>query len=84
MRNEDLVSFAQRDWAALAEMKSARWLERKRLLGAAEAFRVADDLRRYVAIARPDWPNEAERAADLASHVAVTKNLRRVRVIRPR
>jgi hypothetical protein len=84
MRDQDLISFARRDWSAMAKLKSAFWLERKRRLGGAEAFRVADDLRRCVACARPDWPDETERAADLASHVKVAESLRRVRDVSPR
>ena len=84
MRRQDLISYAQRDWSAIAESKAARWLERKRRFGREEAFRAADDLRQYVAIVRPGWPDEAERAADLASHAAVGESLRRVRDIRPR
>ena len=84
MRQADLIDFAQRDWSAIAEIKADHWLERKQRFGREEAFRVADDLRQYVASVRPDWPDEAERTADLASHVAVGENLRRVRDIRPR
>jgi transcriptional regulator with XRE-family HTH domain len=84
IRRQDLVDFAQRDWSAIAEVKSDRWLERKRRLGGAEAFRIADDLRRHVALTRPDWPDSAERSEDIASHVSVGDRLRRVRDIRPR
>ena len=84
MRRQDLIDFAQRDWSAIAEMKAAHWLERKQRFGLDETFRSAGDLRRHVATVRPDWPDEAERRADLASHVAVGESLRRVRSIRPR
>jgi transcriptional regulator with XRE-family HTH domain len=83
MRGQDLIDFAQRDWSAVAELKAEHWLERKRRLGTAESFRIADDLRRHVASVRPDWPDEAERSADIASHVALGESLRRVRNIRP-
>jgi len=79
IRQQDLIDFAQRDWSAIADAKADHWRERKRRFGAAEAFRLADDLREHVARARPDWPDEAERSADLASHVAVGESLRRVR-----
>ena len=84
MRRQDLIDFAHRDWPAIAELKAAHWLERKRRFGRDEAFRVADNLRRHVAAARPDWPDEAERVADVASHVAVGESLRRVRIISAR
>ena len=35
------------------------------------AFQAADEMRRYVALVRPDWPDADARAADLASHVAL-------------
>ena len=82
MRRQDLIDFAERDWSAIAELKADHWPERKRRCGREEAFRAADDLRRYVAAVRPDWPDEAARAADIASHVAVGQSLRRVRDIR--
>lgn len=84
IRQQDLIDFAQRDWSAIADVKADHWLERKRRFGGAESFRVADDLREYVAMVRPDWPDEAERSADIASHVAVGESLRRVRDIRSR
>ena len=84
MRSEDLVAFAQRDWSAVAELKADHWVERAQRLGSQETFRIADELRRFVAAARPDWPSDEERAADLASHVAVAESLRRVAAGRPR
>lgn len=84
MGRQQLIDFAHRDWSAIAELKAAHWLERKRRFGREEAFRVAHDLRRHVAVARPDWQDEAERMADLASHVAVGESLRRVPDIRLR
>ena len=84
MQREDLIAFAQRDWSALAELKADHWLERAERLGSQEIFRVADELRRFVAAARPDWPSEGERAADLASHIAVAESLRRVAESRSR
>jgi hypothetical protein len=84
VRRQDLIDFAQRDWAAVAELKADHWLERKRRFGRDEAFRVAAELRRAVAMTRPEWPDEAERAADIASHAAVAESFRRVRDVRPR
>src|SRR5688500_12215901 len=68
----DLVNFALRDRAAVAELKAAHWLERKQRFGHEEAYRVADDLRRYAAtvsparaapVARPGPLSEASPAA---------------------
>jgi hypothetical protein len=75
-RRADLRSYVQRDWALLAELKQAQWLAQRRL-GPALAMRIADDLRRQVRAARPDWPSDEERAADLEAHIRVGEILRR-------
>ena len=79
MRAEDLVAFVRRDWGGLDALDSAWWAERRRALGPGEAFRIADELRRFVRATRPEWPDDADRASDLASHVALGEALRRVR-----
>jgi hypothetical protein len=66
------------DWSELARSKARYWIDRKRRLGPAEGIRVADELRRQVAAARPDWPSAADRAADLEVHARVAACLRRV------
>jgi transcriptional regulator with XRE-family HTH domain len=78
---QHLIDFAERNWAAVAELKTAGWLERRQRLGTDDSFRIADDLRRHVRTTRPDWPTDAARAADLVSHVVLGENLRRVRTI---
>lgn len=78
MRAEDLVEFATRDRSELAARKARYWVERKRRLGPAEGIRVAEELRRHVLRVRPDWPGEAARAQDLATHLRVAEALRRV------
>ena len=65
------------DHAAADRVRTAYWVERLRRLGPAEGFRVADALRRRVRTVRPDWPDRAEREADLAAHTAVHEALRR-------
>jgi len=75
---DDILAFARRDWAMVAESKTRYWLERKRTLSAAELLAVGDQLRRHALTVRPDWPTEAERAADLATHERVTEALRAV------
>ena len=78
MRAEDLVEFATRDRSEVAAEKARYWIERKQRLGPAEGLRVAEELRRHVRQIRPDWPSEAERAEDLATHLRVAEALRRV------
>jgi len=78
VNRDDILAFARRDWAMVAESKTRYWLERKRTLSAAELLAVGDQLRRHALTVRPDWPTEAERAADLATHERVTEALRAV------
>lgn len=78
MTREDLVRFATRDWAVIADDKARYWAERKRTMSPAEVLRLGDDLRRYASALRPGWPNEADRAADRATHGRVTEALRAV------
>ena len=78
MDRDDILAFARRDWAMVAESKTRYWLERKRTLSAAELLAGGDELRRHALAVRPDWPTDAERAADLATHECVTEALRAV------
>jgi len=78
MTREDLVRFATRDWAAIEDEKTAYWIDRKRRMSPAEVLSLGDDLRRHASAIRPDWPGEADRAADHATHERVTGALRAV------
>ena len=82
MRAEDLRRFALRDWESVAALKAEYWVVEKRRLGAEGALRVGDRLREQVRALRPDWPDDAEREADLAHHVRLSQVLRSV--VRPR
>jgi hypothetical protein len=72
MKRQDIVAFARRDWAALAEAKSSYWAERKRSMAADQALAVGDSLRRQVREIKPCWPDAGERAEDLAIHLRVS------------
>ena len=82
MRAEDLRRFALRDWESVAALKAEYWVAEKRRLGAEGALRIGDRLREQVRALRPDWPDDAEREADLAHHVRLSQALRSV--VRPR
>jgi hypothetical protein len=69
--------FLERDWASAARDKELYWRDYKRTHGPAAGIRVADELRRQVLAARPDWPSERERDEDLATHLRVLEVLRR-------
>lgn len=73
-----IVAYVQRDWEALARLKTATWLATRRRHGVAGAFRAADALRVQVLAQRPDWPTADERLEDVRTHVRVSQALRRV------
>jgi hypothetical protein len=70
--------FVERDWQAVRANKDAYWRDRIARLGAAEALRIADELRRQVRLLNPDWPGRARRREDLLCHVHLAERLRRV------
>jgi hypothetical protein len=78
MTRDDLVRFATRDWAVIADDKARYWAERKRMMSPGEVLRLGDDLRRYASAVRPGWSSETDRAADRATHGRVTGALRAV------
>lgn len=84
MTRAEIVAFARRDWAAVEAAKADDWAERKASMSAGRLLALADGLRSGVAALRPDWPSEAERAADLATHVELSERLRGVRSESPR
>lgn len=82
MTREEILAFARRDWAALADAKSEYWVERKRSMTAADALAVGEALRQHVHELRPDWPDASERAADMAVHLRVSEALHAVSIPR--
>ena len=74
----DIRAFAARDWRLIEQAKQDQWLGQKREMTASEALRLAAGLLQYARAVKPDWPNPAERDADLASHVRIAEILRRV------
>ena len=78
MQEADIRAFARRDWAALERQKARFWADRKPAMTPDEALALGDALRRHAQTLRPDWPDAAERAADLALHARVGEALRAV------
>jgi hypothetical protein len=78
MNKQDLIAFAERSRVDLSEIDAVYWRERKRRLGVGEAFRVAEMLRQHVLEVQPGWPSDAERAADLETHLRLSEQLRNV------
>ena len=80
---DDILAFARRDWAQVAEAKTGFWRDQKRGLSAEQMLALGDQLRRHAQAVRPDWPSPRERDEDLAVHHRVAEALRAV-AIRPR
>jgi hypothetical protein len=80
----DSRAFARRDWAAIADAKAAFWASRKPSMTPVEALEIAEMLRQHVLRVQPNWPDDAEREADLAVHVRVSAVLRAVSADGPR
>ena len=78
MHRQDLLAFANRDWALVAEAKAEFWKERKSCLSPGDVLAIGDQLRRHARAVRPDWPRDDDVAADLVVHLRVTEALRAV------
>lgn len=77
MRKEDILAFARRDWASVAEAKERYWAGRKSTMTPAEALRLGDALRTDAKAFGRGEPTASERAEDLATHDRVAEMLRR-------
>ena len=84
MRKEDLIAYARRDWAAIAEHKLRVWAQLKSEMTVADALRMGDDIRAHVSAVHPEWPTKEQRSEDLATHVRVSEMLRRAGSNKPR
>jgi hypothetical protein len=73
----DIRDFVSRDWELVRRAKDEYWGERIARLGAAEGFRIADELRRQALMVDPAWPHPDDRAADLRAHARLSALLRR-------
>ncbi len=76
MSRTDVAGFLDRDWRLVERIKADFWIEQKAGLTPSAVLRLGDELRRYVKTIRPDWPDPAEREADLAVHARVSEVLR--------
>lgn len=75
MTREEILAYVNRDWAAVEAAKLADWAARKREMSAEQALELAGALAQDVRSRRPDWPSVAERDADLAAHVELSRTL---------
>jgi hypothetical protein len=77
MVTRDIRAFVSRDWRLARRAKDEYWRDRIVRLGAGEAWRIADDLRRQARLLDPAWPDAADRRRDLLAHVKLGRRLRR-------
>ena len=80
MTREEILAFAKREWAAVADAKVQYWAERKRSMAAADALAVGEMLRQHARQVKPGWPDQDERTADLAAHAHLSEALRAVSI----
>ena len=78
MTRDDILAFAQRGWAAVADAKARFWAQRKRTMTASEALACGDRLRRHVRVLKPGCSDTRERAEDLDLHRRLSEALRAV------
>jgi hypothetical protein len=75
---DELIRFARRDWAAVAQAKQLHWLRWKAAMTPMDLWRLSDELRLHArATARRD-SSQADRLADLSVHHRVAQALRAV------
>jgi hypothetical protein len=77
-----VAGFRDPDWRLVERAKTDFWIQQKAALTPSEVLRLGDELRRYAQAARPDWPDAAERDADLALHTRICQALRRASAYR--
>jgi len=78
VREEDIIAYANRDWAG-NEHSKRRWIaEESAKLTPGERLARGDRLRCHAHTIHPDWPTAEHRRADLESHLRLLEMLRRV------
>lgn len=73
----DVQNYLARDWELLERVKTDQWIEQKAALTPSAVFELAAELLEYVRALRPDWPDAADREADLDSHIHLAAMLQR-------
>ena len=84
MITRDIRAFVSRDWHEARRAKDEYWGARIARLGAAEGFRVAEELRRQALSLNSAWPGDDARRQDLLDHVRFAEQLRRASTARGR
>ena len=77
MDRDALRAFLERGWGEVAALDRQHWVELYRREGSAATVAASEALWAHMRSVRPDWPDERERADDLAHHVRLSKLLER-------
>jgi hypothetical protein len=77
MITRGIREWVARDWEAVRANKDLYWGERIARLGAAEGFRIAEEVRRQMLQRDPGWPDAEARHADLQFHASLAERFRR-------
>lgn len=75
MKPADIRAFVRRDRASVEDAKRAHWAQLYREGGPEETMLAALRMYDYARAVRPDFPTEADLAADLEHHVAFKQRL---------
>jgi len=78
MKSAEIRDYLGRDWGLVRQHKDRYWSERKQRLTPDAAIGIGEGLREHVRDLRPEWPDAAEREADIQVHARVSGSLRRV------
>ncbi len=70
-----LRQFARRDWAGAAASKADYWAEAYRREGPRAARQASTLLWQHVRLVHAEYPADADRARDLADHLALRQRL---------
>jgi hypothetical protein len=73
-----LRAFRDRDWASVRRAKEQFWADDHATRGPLAGLRAGAALREHARAVDPSWPNEAQRAEDLAHHLELAAKLDRL------
>jgi len=73
----DVQEYVNRDWEMIERAKMDHWIDQNAAMTPSALFELSGELLEYARAMRPDWPDAAERRADLDAHIHLTEKLYR-------
>ena len=73
-----LRAFRDRDWERVREAKEQFWADEHRRQGPLAGLALCSMLWDHIRAIHPSWPNDEQRAEDLAHHLELAEKLRRI------